>query len=78
MSASFTVAAVAIGEHAGRLEGDELERVAKFICSSTGVPQFEVEYDGRRFCECRLTGAVDGSISFSCESITELSSPIAG
>jgi len=77
MSASFTVAAVAIGDHGGRLEGDELDRVAKFIWSSTGVPQFEVEYDGQRFCGCRLTGEADDSISFSCESITIVSSPIA-
>ena len=73
MSSVFEVTISVQDGSSGRLEGGELAGVAKFLRVSEGVPQFDLEYDGRLFCRCRLatTSLVD-SIPFSYESIVSV------
>jgi hypothetical protein len=73
MSSVFEVAISVQDGSSGRLEGGDLAGVAKFLRVSDGVPQFDLEYDGRLFCRCRLatTSMVD-SIAFSFESIVSV------
>lgn len=70
MSAGFAVAAVVIDELTGQLEGDEVNKVARFLRVSDGVAQFDVEYDGRQFNRCHLMDATPSEvILFSYESV---------
>lgn len=39
----------------GRLEGEDLERLAKFFSKAEGVPQFALDHDGRHFSGCHTT-----------------------
>jgi len=64
MTSMFEVSIVVIDSLNGRLEGPELQRVAKFLRISEGVPSFDLEYEGRVFRKCRL-GAADGSASLA-------------
>jgi hypothetical protein len=73
IAAAFSVAAVASDLHAGIIEGVDLERVAKFLLESDGLPQFDLEFDGRVFSQCRLAGdATSESISFRYDSTSSL------
>ncbi len=76
MTAGFAVVVVATSDQAGHIEGDDLERVAKFLRVSEGVPQFDLEYEGRLYAHCRLGGdAADNSIAFTCDSISRVEAP---
>jgi len=68
MTSVFDVSAVVVDSATGRLEGPELERLAKFLRMSEGAAQFELEYGGRLFRKCRLNSAESSaSLSFSFE-----------
>lgn len=71
MTSMFEVSVVVIDSETGRLQGPELERVAKFLRMSEGVARFDLEYDGRVFRKCRLSSAEpDESYTFSFERST--------
>jgi len=73
MTAVFSVATVLVNGQAGQIVGDDLERVAKFLSVSEGVPLFDLEYGGRLFSRCSLGGvATRESIPFWCDSISLL------
>jgi len=56
----------------GRIEGANLEEVAKFLRLAE-APLFELDYDGRLFCRCRLhTEAADKAILFTFEEVVEV------
>ncbi len=69
MSSAFDVEMIIEDESNGRLEGPELERVAKLLRVSQGIPVFDLESDGRLLARCHLKPA-DSSLSlpFSYES----------
>ncbi len=70
MTAAFNVETLVVDGQAGQIVGDDVERLAKFLRASDGVPQFDLEYDGRLFSKCRLGGhATSNSIPFSFDSI---------
>lgn len=73
MTAAFSVATVVVDGQAGQLVGDDLERVVKFLRSSIGVAQFDLEYGGRLFSRCVFGGAATSeAIPFSYGSISLL------
>lgn len=70
LTAAFSVATIALDRGAGRIEGEDLNRLARFLRVSGGPAQFDLEYDGRVFVECRLKNdPAAESISFSYESL---------
>ena len=70
MSAAFAVVITFVDGNDGQIDGPEVEKVAKFLRISEGVPQFDLEHDGRLFCACRLASSVwSDSIAFSFDSM---------
>jgi len=75
MTSAFAVAVVAVDGLAGRLEGEGLEQMARFLRVSGGMPVFDIEYEGRLFHRCRLGGdAAANSIQFWFDSTSSLKS----
>jgi len=73
MSSAFEVSINVQDESSGRIEGRDLQGLAKFLSISEGVPQFDLEYDGRLFCKCRLAStSFVSAIQFSFESIASV------
>ena len=69
MSSAFDVEVVVEDASHGRLQGPEIERVAKLLRVSDGKPIFDLESDGRLLARCQLRDAsAAGSIAFSFES----------
>ncbi|HEY0462638.1 MAG TPA: hypothetical protein VGC79_00445 [Polyangiaceae bacterium] len=74
MTSMFEVSVVIVDSANGRLEGPELERVAKFLRISEGSPRFDLEYDGRVFRKCSLVaseGSASLAFSFQRSSVPE-------
>jgi hypothetical protein len=76
MSSAFDVKVIVEDDSNGRLEGPELERVAKLLRVSQGVPVFDLESEGRLLARCQLKAAdsID-SLAFSYESSQPLDPP---
>lgn len=71
MTSVFEVSVAVVDPEAGRIEGVELERLAKFLRLSEGAAPFDLEYDGRLFRKCRLNAAESGAaLHFSFERST--------
>jgi hypothetical protein len=69
MTSSFRVTIAVIDGMSARLVGDDLESLARFLGTSTGAPQFDLEFDGCQFSDCRLATVQSlDSIAFSFES----------
>ncbi len=73
MTSAFEVEVVLEGGVSGHVAGAELEKVAKFLRISQGVPQFELEYDGKLYQRCRLRAPAGGAtLPFTYETSTVL------
>ncbi len=73
MTSAFEVQVVMEDDMHGHVAGADVDKVSKFLRISQGVPQFELEYDGRLYQRCRLRDTAPGdTLPFSYESSTLL------
>ena len=57
MTSAFSVTVETVDVVTGRIEGPDLQHVAKFLRFAGGPALFDLDHDGRLFCRCRLDAA---------------------
>ena len=68
MAGSFDVQVIGEGAVRAELIGPDIDDAILFIRLANGVARFDLEFDGRMFRDCHLSGMLTGaSIAFSFE-----------